>query len=574
MRVAVFTLLPLLQALQVDASAGIPVSTFAGATTSFIFPPPGQTITVPDPAFPDAAQVGFPGATPTGAEAAVIATAPSVAKFSNVFPLVNPDTASSPSSSHSKSSSASQPFDVLHNFGNLSPWKSISAASWVLDPVLVNSSPSVPGDCALDQVHLVHRHGARYPSLITGNLPGEFAADIHALAQSGNLSVSGPLAFLATWEYKLGAEILTPFGRSELFDLGVGFRVNYGDLLEGFTDQLPVWRTTSQERMVDSALHFAAGFFGVQTYQQSYHQLIQIEEPGFNSTLSPYYDCSNALNAIAEFGSEQALLWANVYLVDAVKRLQPFVNGLTLTPTILVSIQQLCAYETVALGYSAFCPLFTEDEWTGYSYFNDLSFWYSFGPGNPSVSAQGIGWAQELLSRLTETRITSFDTSVNATIALNETLFPFGLPIYVDATHDTIISAIVTAMNFTALAKEGPLPTDHIPDDHVYIVNNISPFASNLVAQVLTCPVPATPALDASGNSTHIRFILNDAVLPLTGLSGCPSDENGLCPLGTFKDALAARIGEVDYQFDCFANYTIPSPDLITNGQFPQQGKN
>jgi hypothetical protein len=29
------------------------------------------------------------------------------------------------------------------------------------------------------------------------------------------------------------------------FDLGVGFRVRYGDLLKGFRD-LPVWRTTSQ----------------------------------------------------------------------------------------------------------------------------------------------------------------------------------------------------------------------------------------------------------------------------------------------------------------------------------------
>jgi hypothetical protein len=48
-------------------------------------------------------------------------------------------------------------------------------------------------------------------------------------------------------------------------------------------------------------------------------------------------------------------------------------------------MQQLCAYEvcmlynwrdnahilqTVALGYSSFCDLFTEEEWIGYSYLN------------------------------------------------------------------------------------------------------------------------------------------------------------------------------------------------------------
>lgn len=31
-------------------------------------------------------------------------------------------------------------------------------------------------------------------------------------------------------------------------------------------------------------------------------------------------------------------------------------------------MQALCAYETVALGYSEFCNLFTEDEWKGYEY--------------------------------------------------------------------------------------------------------------------------------------------------------------------------------------------------------------
>ena len=36
------------------------------------------------------------------------------------------------------------------------------------------------------------------------------------------------------------------------FTLGVGFRVQYGDLLKEFED-LPVFRTTSEDRMIDSA---------------------------------------------------------------------------------------------------------------------------------------------------------------------------------------------------------------------------------------------------------------------------------------------------------------------------------
>lgn len=73
--------------------------------------------------------------------------------------------------------------------------------------------------------------------------------------------------------------------------------------------------------------------------------------------------------------------------------------------------------------------------------YSDLQFWYSFGPGNPASSAMGIGYVQELVSRLTQTRITTFDTTVNASIVTSEILFPLDQPIYVDATHDTILTA-------------------------------------------------------------------------------------------------------------------------------------
>ncbi|KAJ7181340.1 phosphoglycerate mutase-like protein [Mycena crocata] len=550
---------------------GKAVSSFAGATSTFLFPPAGQTVTVPDPFFPNAKEVGFAGPTPTGDEANTIETAPSVAKLDSIFPLINPDTSDKPGDA----------FDVLHHLGNLAPWRSVKSFG------LPHASARIPTGCKLEQVHLVHRHGARYPT--TGAAPSDFATLLHGVADTTGVNVTGPLAFLRTWQYKLGAEILTPFGRSQLFALGVGFRVKYGELLKQFTD-LPVFRTTSQGHMVDSALHFAAGFFGVQTYQQDYHQLIEVEAHGFNSTLASYHMCPNANNHIAGFGVAQGLQWATVYLVKAQKRLQPYITGITLDPSILLGMQQTCAYETVALGYSLFCDLFTQEEWIGYSYLNDLLFWYSFGPGNPAASAQGIGYVQELVSRLTETRITDFTSTVNETIVSSNVTFPFGQPIYVEATHDATISestciyfnpvsfssfrdshdastvyVVLTAMNFTSLAANGPLPTDHIPPNHSYIVNNITPFASNLVGQVISCP--ASPA---SPSPTHIRWILNDAVVPLTGIKGCHRNSNGLCPLPTFIAGMQQRIAEVDFAFDCFANYTMPNPDCITTGQYPK----
>lgn len=50
---------------------------------------------------------------------------------------------------------------------------------------------------------------------------------------------------------------------------------------------------------------------------------------------------------------------------------------------------------------------------------------------------------------------------------------------------------------------------------------------------------------------THIRLILNDGVVPLTGLRGCPDDEDGKCPLDVFVSALKEIISEVDFAQEC-----------------------
>lgn len=137
---------------------------------------------------------------------------------------------------------------------------------------------------------------------------------------------------------------------------------------------------------MNTSLHFAAGFFGVQDYQNQYHQLITIENGGQNNTLSPFDNCPNSNNAIQAFGTVQSTKWVNKYLQPALKRIGSQMKGFNLTVTDLLSMQQLCAYEvtdtsfsliecfsltrlqTVALGYSDFCDLFNKEEWEGFEY--------------------------------------------------------------------------------------------------------------------------------------------------------------------------------------------------------------
>lgn len=215
-----------------------------------------STATVNSELFPPESVVGYPATTVTGIEPALAETAaayPYVSGPSNEFPLVAPVP-------HGESESST--FDIKKYWGNLSPWYSVSSSDYGLP----NTSPLIPSGCDIVQLHLLYRHGARYPT--SGAAPATFAAKVANATKAGGFTATGDLSFLADWTYKLGAELLTPFGRSQNFLLGVEHRQLYGKLLNNFTEQgtLPVFRTESQDRMVKTANNFAAGFFGVPEY--------------------------------------------------------------------------------------------------------------------------------------------------------------------------------------------------------------------------------------------------------------------------------------------------------------------
>ena len=102
-----------------------------------------------------------------------------------------------------------------------------------------------------------------------------------------------------------------------------------------------------------------------------------------------------------------------------------------------------------------------------------------------------------------------------------------------------------------------------------YHVHDIAPFTSNLVAQVMSCPASS----GSSDSASYIRFLLNDGVVPLTGISHCETpDPNGLCLLDNFVQGMQERIAEVDFVYDCYANYTPPAltSDPIIDGRMLQ----
>jgi hypothetical protein len=218
----------------------------------------------------------------------------------------------------------------------------------------------------------------------------------------------GELDFLNTWTYKLGAELLTPFGRLQNFQLGVAMRQQYGELLNNFTalGALPVFRTESQDRMVKTAENFAAGFFGVPEYMDQVNIEIMVETSGVNDTGAPYEVCTNSnIASRGSIGSTLATAFAVNAFNSTLSRLNSQLSGLTLTPTDAIAMLQLCSYETDALGYSAFCKLFSKEDFENYEYYYDLSFYYNNGFGSPVAAAQGKGFLEEFVARFTQTPV-------------------------------------------------------------------------------------------------------------------------------------------------------------------------
>lgn len=87
-----------------------------------------------------------------------------------------------------------------------------------------------------------------------------------------------------------------------------------------------------------------------------------------------------------------------------------------------------------------------------------------------------------------------------------------------------------------------------------------------MVGQVLECPVSSK----SSKKATYMRWILNDGVVPLTGIAHCAKSPNkdGLCPLDSFIAGMQELIATENWSFDCTANYTVGVPNDIVDGKY------
>lgn len=239
-------------------------------------------------------------------------------------------------------------------------------------------------------------------------------------------------------------------------------------------------------------------------------------------------------------------------------------------------MQTLCPYETATLGGSAFCSLFTEQEWLDFNYNIDIQYYGDYSFGSSTGRAQGIGYILELAARLQGKLIQSSDTSINYTFDNNEAQFPLHQPLYMEMSHDSNIISVLTALGleYFNYGPHGLPPLPHAPPRN-FSTNQVTPYGARLVSEIWTCPTSSTrnaslrhldPVLyhnpdlssgPSSKNTTeYIRFVLNGAPLPLDGVAGCQDHSvNGFCAVPEFLKAVPIMKQNAEYQYACFGKH-------------------
>lgn len=299
-----------------------------------------------------------------------------------------------------------------------------------------------------------------------------------------------------------------------------------------------------------------------------------------NNTLASYDSCfQDDLPFNGDIGDRDLITeYVPLYLKDATARVNKYAPaGFTFNVNDTYAMQSICAYETNYISSSDFCGLFTHDEWAGFENTLDIEYYYDYAWGSPTGRAQGLGYVQELVARLTNQYITVSNSSVNTSIDDNAAEFPLRRPFYADFTHDDIIISVLTAMSVDYY-RDPPSLTQYPPKpDRHFILSHLTPFGARLITEVIGCSSPdpepvhehRTPYYPTQygyspTNASHkfIRMRLNNGIVPLESIRGgqCEGRTDGLCALDDFLASQTRAESLANYQFSCFANYTLNNP--------------
>ncbi|KAH8431548.1 histidine phosphatase family protein [Aspergillus melleus] len=433
----------------------------------------------------------------------------------------------SPSKSSQKPLCDDDDWNLLHHLGGNGPWIEKNDGEHVFEGI------GPPERCSIEQVHMMSRHGERYPTKSAGS---RHLALLSRIRES-NVPLNGSLSFVNNWSYftsepEKDFDQLTatgPYaGKLQAFTTGVRFVTRYGHLLSKHT-KTRLWASECQ-RVIETAQHFASGMFGLDWENNGKAELEIIPETfdqGAN-TLTPGDTCLKYLED-PEKGHDNGMNMRNrfqeVYAPAIAKRLVSEQDNLALgsfSDEEIFSMQEMCGYETIARGSSPWCGVFTKEEWESFEYARDIIHYYRAGPGNPYAGAMGWLW-------------------LNATTTLLQS-GPESGTMFFSFVHDGDIAPFLTALDIMKDPRYDPsLPITHIARDRKWRTSTVMPMGARIVLERMACP-SASVQSEESGQDSFVRVNINDRIVPLPY---CKSGPGHSCPLKEFARHVERRRSEV-----------------------------
>ncbi|KAI9754503.1 MAG: hypothetical protein M4579_004673 [Chaenotheca gracillima] len=453
-------------------------------------------------------------------------------------------------------------WDILYHLGGNSPWiKKIDG--------VVDTTVEPPAGCEVEQVHMMSRHGERYPTLAAGAR----MLDLLRRIQDSATPLKGDLAFVNNWEYftqepskHLEQLVNTgPYaGTLEAFTTGVKLRTRYTHLIPANTTRM--WASDSK-RVIDTAQYFRAGFFGLEeTLAQSTPASIldvipETAERG-GDTLTPGDSClkyRTDLDRGHDYGAAMLAKFRATYLGDIADRFEkqnPHFS-FRFDDSEIYSMQEMCGFETLVRGLSPWCDVFTHADWENFEYARDVIHYYRAGPGNLYGPTMGWLW-------------------LNATANLLSEGSSAG-PLFFSFVHDGDIIPMLAALDIfpSPASPSSPhgdrkpqrldLPVTHVPANRTWRTSQVTPMGGRIIFERLACSSqsPADLAYSTSNMeeilppSSFVRININDGIVPLPN---CKSGPGSSCPLSQFLQVVSERGEQVgDFRNICGLGAEAPA---------------
>ncbi|PNS14048.1 Acid phosphatase PHO1 [Sphaceloma murrayae] len=425
--------------------------------------------------------------------------------------------------------SVSSSWSVLQHLGGSGPW--IPHTTHALTHDL-----SPPPGCRVDQVHLLSRHAARYPTHPAGIRMLQLYHRLVAL----NHTFTGPLSFINTWNFFMPdpagrLEQLVPVGpyagTLQAFQTGTEMRTRYEDLVEEATrrGQTVFWASGSR-RVEETARYWAAGMWGLEWEGRARLEVVGEEEGRGADTLTPGRTCERYREDDAmgrAMGYRKLEDWMGVYLPRVRERFKSIASEVDFTNVEVFTMQEMCGFEILARGSSPWCQVFTKTEWDEFEYARDLLHYYRAGEGNDY--AVPLGWP-----------------FLNATKDLL-VQGPEAGQLFASFVHDGDIVPFLTALDlFSQLRK---LPTDHVMENRTWRTSDVTPMGGRIILERLACPAPQNcwsnepyypnhVYCDPVRDEYFVRINVNDGIVAMRDCRSGPGDS---CPLETFTNHVKMR---------------------------------